>query len=392
MTIPLELQRADSSNHHAELTVAYTQKLAGGSLNAGYEVRREDNDSNYADLMGPTQLSLVPQPNLANHYLYGQLVNSIYATYHRSLGDLDLQAGLRGEDVRFTLDQLTSGERDGQHYERAYPSLHLTYKLDDERRLTASYSVRVQRPPSFFLDPLLYVNGPQDQQVGNPHLKVKEVQIYELGYQQHVGGQDFQANFYYRDANHDFAQVLTDQGNGVFRTTFGNLGSSTAYGVDFSANGKLTSTLSYSAGLNPYVNRIGTTNLEATGTRSVSGVGARINLNWQVRPDDMIQFNAIEQGRHGTAQGEFEPNFTLNMGWRHKFNDRLTATVTGQDLTASNDFRHKTNTLILREEFIVRPVLRQVFFRLDYRFGGGAAKAVKEPGFEYENGGPPLSR
>src|SRR5579859_4092977 len=120
--IPLELQRGDESDHHAELTVSYIRPLAGGSLNAGYEVRREDNDFNYADSMGPTAASLAPQANLANHYLFEQLVNSIYVTYHRSLGDLDLQAGLRGEDVNFTLAQLTSGERDSQHYERAYPS------------------------------------------------------------------------------------------------------------------------------------------------------------------------------------------------------------------------------------------------------------------------------
>ena len=387
--IPMELQRGDASNHHTEVTIAYTQKLAGGSLNAGYEVRHEDNDSNYADLMGPAFSSLVPQASLANHYLYEQLVNSVYATYHRGIGDLDVQAGLRAEDVNLTLDQLTTGQRASQHYERAYPSLHLAYKLDDERKLTASYSIRVQRPPSVFLNPLLYVDGPQDTQVGNPNLKVKEVQIYELGYQQHVWGQDFQANFYYRDAHHDFSITQTETSPGVFQTSFGNLGSSTAYGADFTANGKLTSTLSYSAGFSPYVNDVDLGNLGiGVGRHSVSGVGGRINLNWQVRPDDMIQFNAIEQGRHSAGQGEYEASFTLNMGWRHKFSDRLTATVTGQDLLASNDFRQKINTPILREEVFVRPAFRQVFFRLDYRFGGGAAKAAKEPGFEYENGGP----
>src|SRR6202000_2000774 len=83
--VPLELQRSDSSNHHAELTTPYTQKLAGGSLRAGYELRREDNDSNYLDEMGPADSALVPQPSLANPYLYEQPVNSGDATYpHRS--------------------------------------------------------------------------------------------------------------------------------------------------------------------------------------------------------------------------------------------------------------------------------------------------------------------
>ena len=386
--IPLELIRDDYSQHHEEMTVAYKQPLAGGTLNAGYEVRREDNDSNYADSMGALPSSLIVQPNLANHYLFYQLVNSLYATYQHSLGDLDVQVGLRVEDVHFTLDQLTSGERDGQRYQRAYPSLHLNYKLTDESKLTASYSVRVQRPPSFILNPLVQVNDPETSQVGNPRLKVKEVQIYELGYQQHVWGQDFQANLYYRDAHHEFSIIQRETMPGVFQTTFANAGASTALGVDFNANGKLTSTLSYSASLSPYNGHVDASNLGIGETsRTLWAVGGRVNLNWQVRPDDMIQFNAIEQGAHIGTQGVFEPSFTLNMGWRHKFNDRLTATVTGQDLLASNDFRHKTNSPVLLEDLIVRPAFRQVFLRLDYRFGGGAAKA-KEPGFEYENSGP----
>jgi outer membrane receptor protein involved in Fe transport len=388
--IPFEFRRDDLSNHHAELSVAYSQKsLWGGALNAGYEVRREDNDSNFADLMGATPSALTVQPNLANHYLYYQLVNSIYATYQRSFGDLDAQAGLRVEDVHFTLDQLTTGERDGQRYQRAYPSLHLAYKLDDDSKLTGSYSVRVQRPPSFILNPRVQVNDPQSTQVGNPHLKVKEVQVYELGYQQRALGQDFQASLYYRDAHHEFSIFQSEVAPGVFQTTFANVGASTALGVDFSASGKLTSTLSYSASLSPYNGHIDASNLGiGEGSRTLWAVGGRVNLNWQVRPNDMIQFNAIQQGAHIGTQGVFEPSFTLNMGWRHKINDRLTATVTGQDLLASNDFRHKTNSPILREDLIVRPVFRQVFFRLDYRFGGGGAKAAKEPGFEYENTGP----
>jgi outer membrane receptor protein involved in Fe transport len=389
-TVPFELFRDDDSRHHVELRMAYKQALAGGALNAGYEVRREDNDANYIDAQGPSPFSLVPVAALANHYLYYQLVNSLYATYQHGFGALDAQVGLRLEDTRFTLAQLTSGERDGQHYARAYPTLHLTYKLDDDRKLTASYSVRVQRPPSVFLDPVAYVQGFQDVQTGNPNLKVKEVSVYEVGYQQHAWSQDFQANFYFRDAKHDFAQSLTDLGNGVFLTTIGNFGSSTAYGVDLSASGKINSVLSYSASLGPYVNRIDAGNLNlSVGTRSLSGVGGRVNLNWQVTPDDMVQFNTIENGRRIQAQGEILSNFTLNMGWRHQITSRLTATVTGQDLLATNRFGRVLNTPTVTEAFVARPVARAVFFRLDYRFGGGAAKPSKAPDFDYETGGGP---
>ncbi len=387
-TVPLERIRDDASDHHAELRVAYSRMVAGGALKAGYELRHEDNDADYIDSMGLTAESLVPVATLANHYLFEQYVNALYATYQHAFGDLDVQTGLRLEDVRFDFDQLTSGQRNSQYYDRAYPTLHLAYKLDDERKLTASYSVRVQRPPPVFLNPLVYIEGPQNVQQGNPDLKVKEVQIYELGFEQRKGQTLYQASFYFRNAKHDFSQVLTDLGGGVFKFSFGNTGSSQAAGADLSANGKLTSTLSYSATLSPYWNEIEAGPLDVSaGRRTLYSVGGRFNLNWQATADDMVQLNGIENGRHVGPQGTFEPNFNLNIGWRHKVNDQVTATMTAQDLLGTNHFQRLLDTATLVERFDVRPVSRSVFFRLDYRFGGGS-KAAKDPGFEYENGAP----
>ena len=385
---PLELIRDDYSQHHEELRVAYTQPLAGGSLKTGYELRREDNDANYVDSQGPTQLSLVPVPSLANHYLFTQAINAVYGTWQKSFGDLDTQVGLRLEDVRFTLAQLTQGDRPGQHYDKAYPTLHLGYKLDDERKLTASYSVRVQRPPTVFLNPLIYIEGPQDAQVGNPNLKPKETESFELGYEQHAGSQSYQATLYIRNTEHDFSQVLFDLGDGRFEYSFGNLGSNKAVGLDLAANGKITSTLTYNLTLSPYWNQIDAGNLgAAVGTRSTFSAGGRANLNWQATPDDLAQFNAISGGERLQPQGVLEPYFIFNTGWRHKIDDRTSATITVQDLLGTNRFRRSLETPTLIEDLVSRPVSRSIIFRLDYRFGGGAAKA-KTPDFDYGPAGP----
>src|SRR6185503_20257777 len=97
----------------------------------------------------------------------------------------------------------------------------------------------------FFLNPLVYVEGPQQVQQGNPDLKVKEVQIYEFGVEQHAGGATYLASFYFRNAKHDFSQVL-----------------------------------SYSASLSPYWNEIEAGPLDVTaGRRTLYSVGGRFNLN-----------------------------------------------------------------------------------------------------------------
>ena len=159
-------------------------------------------------------------------------------------------------------------------------------------------------------------------------------------------------------------------------------------GAELSANGKFNPALSYSLSLTPYWNQIDASGLASGGgEKSIYGLGGRANLNWQVRPQDMVQLNAIENGARVVAQGELRPIFTLNAGWRHTINDRLTATVTAQDLLATNRFHRVANTPAFTEDLISRPVARAVFFRLDYRFGGGGKAKAKDPGFEYENVG-----
>ena len=79
---------------------------------------------------------------------------------------------------------------------------------------------------------------------------------------------------------------------------------------------------------------------------------------------------------------------TLNLGWRHKINDRIAVTATAQDVLNSTRYGYTLDTAALRETFEIRPVTRALIVRLDYRFGGGG-KAARDPGFEYETGGPP---
>jgi outer membrane receptor protein involved in Fe transport len=389
VAVPLQGIRQDESDHHSEFRIAYDRPLAGGSLKAGYEFKHDDNDSNYSGTGGPTPGALVPDATLANHFLYTLTVNAAYATYQHAFGDYDVQVGLRVEDAQLDLDQLTSGERDRQDYVKAYPTLHLSKKLDDERKLTASFSERVQRPPSFLLNPLLYFGDPRDGQKGNPDLRPQDTQSYELGYEQRHGQSSYQATLYYRRYQNQITQVEQSLGPGVIEYSFGNLGSSQAAGVELTATGKLTSTLSYNASTNIYYSQINAANLLAgESAESGYGVSGRANLNWQVRPDDMLQFNASANGKRLIAEGVLQPFYTVNLGWRHKVNDRITATVTVQDALATNHFQRVLSTPAFSEDLNIRPVFRSVFFRLDYRFGG-AGKAAKQPGFEYENGPPP---
>jgi outer membrane receptor protein involved in Fe transport len=383
----LEAIRDDGTQDHSELRLTYDRPMPHrGKLVAGYELKYDDNVYLYQDRRGFTPAGLSPVAALANDYRYQQTINAGYVTYEQTFGDLGFQAGLRVEGTSFTLHQITSGEVASQDYVKAFPTLHLSYKLDDDSKLTASFSLRLQRPPSIFLNPRRYVFDPQNVQVGNPDLHPVDTASYELGYQRKVAGQDLQATLFYRDIKGEFTQTLVDLGGGLFENTIVNEGYTHAGGLELTASGKLGRKLSYNASLSPYWAEVDSGNPLFGGRRSVITGNGRVNVNWQATGDDLLQLNANGRGRVIAAQGFFEPVWTLNFGWRRKLTDRLTATFTAQDLLATNRFTRNFDTPILHDHFVVEPVSRAFFLRFDYRFGGGNGHP-QQPDFQYENGG-----
>ncbi|MFL5297824.1 MAG: TonB-dependent receptor [Phenylobacterium sp.] len=384
----LESTRDFGTQAHDEARLTYVRPMPGhGKLTAGYEFKADDNVYTYHDDRGVDPAALAPVAALANDYSYLQQINSVYATYEQTFGDLGLQAGLRVEDVSFRLHQFTAGVVVGQDYVKAYPTLHLSYKLDDDAKLTASFSHRVQRPNSILLNPLRYIIDLQNTQQGNPALNPADTAIFELGYQRKFDGQDLQATLFYRDNKDEFSQALIALGGGVFQSTFLNEGTSKVAGLELSANGKLHPKLSYNASLTTYYATVDSGNPLFGGARSVVTAQGRASVNWQATKDDLLQLQAGGRGRGVAAQGFFEPVWTLNFGWRHKLSDRMALTFTGQDLLATNRFVRNFDTPVLHDHFVVEPVSRSFLLRLDYRFGGGNGRPQREQDFQYEAGG-----
>jgi outer membrane receptor protein involved in Fe transport len=387
---PFESVQDSQDERHREARLGYNRPLAAGTLKAGYELKTDANDYNNEDYQGATPPTVVPVPALFNRFAFDQTINDVYATYERAFGNLDVLAGLRVDDDRLEVRQLTEGRTDRQAYTKLFPTLHMTWKAGDDGKFSASFSDRIQRPPPEILNPRLYVFDPRNIAQGNPQLKPSVTESYEAGYEQHVGRANLQATLYYRRRVDDFTSILVDLGNGVFKQTFDNLGSSRSSGLELNANGSLGKALTYNLNLNGYWTQVDASNLAlagVTGPAEAWGASGRANLNWQVTANDLAQVNAQVYGKRLSAQGETRPSWSLNLGWRHKLNDRLTATVTAQDVFATTRFHRILETPTLFDDFLNEPRARYIYLRLDYRFGGG--KGTKEPGFEYENAGPP---
>ncbi len=378
-------QRLDYGQHRTELKGDYVRPLgAGVTLKAGFDLQYDDNAYGNRGFRGPSAGALAPDPTLTNRFLYRQRLNQAYVTYERPFGELTVLAGLRLEDVRIDLDQATQGQKDKNDYTKLYPSLHLAWKLTDAEQLSASYSHRVQRPDPLEFNAFHFLLDPLNFRAGNPALKPQETHSYEVGYQDRDGAALYQATLYYRETFNGVADVIRDLGPGVFLTTRENVSKSRSAGLELVANGRLSKTLTYTLSANALWTQIDPQPLGSPETRSaVTGFG-RASLNWQATPDDLFQLNGFLNGERLTPQGHIEPTGGLNLGYRHKLDDKVSLIFTAQDLLSTIRFRQVIDTPILKSHLTQSFDSRLFLAGFVWTFGGGRQR---DPGFDFQTGG-----
>jgi outer membrane receptor protein involved in Fe transport len=345
-----------------------------GRLKTGYDYRLEDNDYDNLGLTEVSAATAVNDVNQTNHFHYRLRLNAAYATYEQPLGDWTVLGGLRLEDARLDLDQLTSGQSNRQAYTRLYPSLHVADRLSDTQQVTLSYSERILRPAPQDLNAFRFV-GITTAREGNPQLKPQITHAYEAAWQLKDGGTFYLATLYYRQNTRGVTDVVTDIGNNVLLSSKANLSQSRNAGLELVANGHLTRTISYNVSTNLYWNEIDASHVPlgpgiGFGTRrSAFTEGGRASLNWQATPNDLFQVNVQENAKRLLPQGFQDPMTLIFLGYRHKFSDALSFVVTVQDPTDMYRQHIELDTPILHRRTTDRGRIQAAFFGLTYSFG-----------------------
>ncbi|MCR5877952.1 TonB-dependent receptor domain-containing protein [Phenylobacterium sp. J367] len=379
----------DTRLDQVELKVDYTRPMPDeAKLKAGYVLQIDENDYLNTAARGLAGGPLVPDLNFSNRFTYDQTVHQAYATYERPFGDFTVLAGLRVESVEIDINQITTNIQATNDYTEAYPSLHLAYQLGEGERLSASYSRRVQRPNANDLNPFLVYIDPANYRRGNPDLKPQITDSFEAAWQKRDGGTLYIGTLFYRVSHDGVIDVTEDIGQGILVTTRENAGQVRTAGLELVANGRLSKTITYNLSGNVGWQELDAGDLGFAETRDGFTVGGRANLNWQVTSKDFIQLNGFVNGERLTAQGYRKASGLLNLGYRHKFSDKVSGVVTVQDVLNTFKDVQVIDTDTLRDRTVRDGNFRGVFVGLTWTFGG-QGKAARDPGFDFGGGGGP---
>jgi outer membrane receptor protein involved in Fe transport len=389
-TGPTAFERIRNTGERAETGVKLDYKKPmgkEGSLNLGYQGSFGASEFDYSGDRGPALDALLPIPGLTNSFEYDQNIHAVFGTLRFGLDKLDVQAGLRLEQVETEIRQITDAVSFDRDYLRLYPTLHLGYELSKTDQLRGSYSRRIQRPSPQDLNPYTFYIDPQNVRRGNPFLLPEVTDSFEVAWQHRKKGNFYSLTGFYRRSTGGVTDILSDLGGGVFLTTRANLATARRAGVELIANGKLSKTLSYNASAtflwNEIDPRVGGFSEPRSGTTGT----ARANLTWQPTKKDFFQLNGNYAGKQLLPQGYRSSGGILNLGYRRKVNDKLSLLVTGQNVLDSARQVTVFETPALRDRFTQRGTGRIVLLGLVYNLGGQTGRKKPEPAFEFQQGG-----
>ena len=370
-----------------DLKAEYKGPMPGlAKLTAGYELQMDDDSYDHGGLLGVSAAAAAVDPALTDRFDFTQWVSDLYATYQRPFGHFDVMPGLRLEEVDIRTDQLTQGVTGGRSYFEAFPTLHVDYSLDQNRQLFASYSRRIERPSGDQLDPFRIYNNPLSFTQGNPNLAPAITDSYEAGYEYTKGKTFLTASLYYKDAGDVVSSVVENLGEGVTLNTFANVGHTRNAGLELTAGGQLTKSLSFNGGGDIFWSQISTADNGVEGSQAAAEMFGHLKLNWNPTTSDFVQLNLYANGRRITAQGS-EPSWAeMGLGYRHKFNDRLAVELLVEDPFDEYRPRSIIDTPTLSQVSDNNYHLRSIKLGLTYQLGV-VRKQPQAKDFDFEGRG-----
>jgi hypothetical protein len=354
---------------------------------AGFRGNMEESITNYLLLeeVG-TSGTFARNDSLSNIFTYNENVNALYSQYGNKIGSISFLLGLRleGTQLKGKVNAQGLNTTDGteinlnfdKYYLGLFPTINLTYELQEDEDITLGYNRRINRPRSWYINPFPSRSSEANIFQGNPDLNPAFANAFDIGYLKRWGrAVTLSTSVYYQYETGSFERVQEDTGevtqNGVpiIRTIPINLSTNTRYGFEAGLlyNPKQWLRCNASFNLFKFITE-GTFNGIDYGNEDVSwfasgSVKVRLpgKIDWQTNGN----YRGPRNNAQTTNQGIFSLNLALS---KDIINDNGTLAVNVSDLLNSrkrNSFT-ETETFTSTSEFQWRE--RQFRFTFTYRF------------------------
>ena len=183
--------------------------------------------------------------NLTNLFNFRVYINAAYSQFGSKINKFSYLLGLRVENTQITIDQPTSGDFEKKNFTGLFPTVNLSYELNETASLTLGYNRRISRPRGFQLNPFPSRSSLTNIFQGNPDLNPSYSNSFDLGYLNRFGKFTLSSSLYFQRTTDEDEWVSIDTGNTVdingesvpiIQRTSVNAGTNERYGFEFNLN------------------------------------------------------------------------------------------------------------------------------------------------------------
>jgi len=159
--------------------------------------------------------NLNSDPNFSNELNYKENVNSAYTQLGTKINKFNILGGLRMEASDIGVELVNTNEISNKEYVDWFPSLFLGYEFSEKEQLTISYSQRLRRPRSYFINPFPSRSSNTNLFQGNPNLDPTYTNAFDLGYLRRWDKLTFNTSAYYNKSTGVFQFITQERGDFV---------------------------------------------------------------------------------------------------------------------------------------------------------------------------------
>lgn len=321
------------------------QPFSFGKIETGYQFRKLKHNGNFIyERRNLTTQDYEIVPEFTSVVNLDRLIHSGYVQLNGSKAKWEYAAGLRLESMNrdfYLKGQGQPEENLAYDYVKLFPSASAQYTLDNNVKVKAAYSKRVDRAPTFKMNPFKEREHSETFEQGDKDLLPEFTDLVELGISKNFkGGHSFFATAYYRDTqnlinrvntlSYDTMNVLNDI---ILDRIYTNVGHGKAIGLEVGTQFKPTEKWTNFIGANIYnFNIKGEFDAKPINS-SATQFSINANSTYNFSATTSMQFTLNYLSEKITAQGEDSRFYSPNLTFRKSFLDnQLVATLQWQNI------------------------------------------------------------
>lgn len=319
----------DGPSHRTEIKVDYTQPLGE---NHGLETGFQWRSGTSTDITAFYNYDLdsedfVLAPDRSNSTDYFRDIYALYGILKGERGHFGYQAGIRGE---YTFRDVQMDEQTETYTIQRmdfYPTLHSSYKISEKDQVMASYSRRIDRPRSWYLEPFLTWMDMYNVRSGNPALEPEYIDALEVGYIHAREKSQFSLEAYYRIKQNKVERVQEVYSEGVLLHTFQNVGTDYSLGMEALYNISIARWWELNFMVDLYDYRIDSEQNGIPYRYNSFNWGTRMNNTFRITEFVRLQLDGNYNSATITTQGRDEGYYAFNAAIRGDLFDRKLSLV-----------------------------------------------------------------